>query len=151
MNIPKFLVIADCIHRHSGLMTLKWPGGIPIASQRTSNFTGWPVHTKTWKLTGRLFSDSLNSKGYVFDWNIYHEGHSWGLWRATCDEMLTFFFPKGSVPLRVNAIKQNNYALGQNYPNPFSGSTTIPVTVDRTRHVYAHTIFFKRKADTGGF
>jgi len=55
----------------------------------------------------QIFSDSLDSKGYIFDWNIYHEGHSWGLWRATCDEMLTFFFSKGSIPLVVNAEKQN--------------------------------------------
>ena len=77
----------------------------------------------------QTFSDSLDAKGYIFGWNIYHEGHSWGLWRATCDEILPFFFPKGSTPVGVNAVKPNNRALGQNYPNPFSVSTTIPVTV----------------------
>ncbi len=77
----------------------------------------------------QTFADSLEAKGYTFGWNIYHEGHSWGLWRATCDEILPFFFPKGSTPVGINAAKQNNNALGQNYPNPFSGSTTIPVTI----------------------
>ena len=77
----------------------------------------------------QTFADSLEAKGYTFGWKIYHEGHSWGLWRATCDEMLPFFFPKGSTPVGVKAAKQNNYALGQNYPNPFSVSTNIPVTI----------------------
>jgi enterochelin esterase-like enzyme len=77
----------------------------------------------------QTFTDSLDAKGYTYGWNIYHEGHSWGLWRATCDEILTFFFPKGSTPVGVHAVKQNTNALGQNYPNPFSGSTTIPLTV----------------------
>jgi enterochelin esterase-like enzyme len=77
----------------------------------------------------KTFSDSLTKKGYVFDYSIYHEGHSWGLWRATCDEMLTFFFPKGSAPLGIKVTERDNHVLGQNYPNPFSGLTTIPVTV----------------------
>jgi enterochelin esterase family protein len=83
----------------------------------------------------QTFSDSLDKKGYIFDGNIYHEGHSWGLWRATCDEMLTFFFPKGSTPVGVKAIEQNYYNLGQNYPNPFGLTTTIPFNVSGTNHV----------------
>ncbi len=75
------------------------------------------------------FSGSLDTKGYVFDYSLYHEGHSWGLWRATCDEMLAFFFPKGGAPLAIETMDMDNHMLGQNYPNPFTGTTIIPVTV----------------------
>jgi enterochelin esterase-like enzyme len=77
------------------------------------------------------FTDSLDKKGYTYDYNIYHEGHSWGLWRATCDEMLTWFFPKGSAPLGIQDVRDDKHILGQNYPNPFSGTTTIPLTVTK--------------------
>ena len=83
----------------------------------------------------QTFTDSLDEKRYTFDWNIYHEGHSWGLWRATSDEILIFFFPKGSTPVGVSTIKQNNYILGQNYPNPFGLTTTISFNVFGTNHV----------------
>jgi enterochelin esterase-like enzyme len=75
------------------------------------------------------FADSLDSKGYDFSWSRYPEGHSWGLWRATCDEILTFFFPAGSVPLSITNNNMAYYGLGQNYPNPFSTSAIIPITI----------------------
>jgi len=37
--------------------------------------------------------DYLIENGYDVYWKELPEGHSWGLWRATLDEMLTFFFP----------------------------------------------------------
>ena len=42
----------------------------------------------------RNFRDSLLNKGYDIKWLELPEGHSWGLWRATIDEMLICFFPK---------------------------------------------------------
>lgn len=42
------------------------------------------------------FADSvkqiLTQKGYDLRWNLWHEGHSWGNWRAHLDEALRFFF-----------------------------------------------------------
>lgn len=35
----------------------------------------------------------LNSNSWVVDWKVWHEGHSWGAWRAHLDESLTFFWP----------------------------------------------------------
>jgi len=37
--------------------------------------------------------DYLIETGYDITWKELPEGHSWGLWRATIDDMLTFFFP----------------------------------------------------------
>ncbi|MEQ9402780.1 MAG: alpha/beta hydrolase-fold protein [Cyclobacteriaceae bacterium] len=41
----------------------------------------------------RKVRDYLISTGYEVAWKELPEGHSWGLWRATLDEMLMFFFP----------------------------------------------------------
>jgi enterochelin esterase family protein len=40
-----------------------------------------------------VLKDSLISRGYKTDWLVLPEGHSWGLWRATIDTMLQYFFP----------------------------------------------------------
>lgn len=41
----------------------------------------------------RKVKDYLIEKGYDVVWKELPEGHSWGLWRATTDDMLEFFFP----------------------------------------------------------
>ena len=35
----------------------------------------------------------LENKGWDHKWFVWHEGHSWGSWRAHLDEALTFFWP----------------------------------------------------------
>ena len=35
----------------------------------------------------------LNSNSWDVEWKVWHEGHSWGAWRAHLDESLTFFWP----------------------------------------------------------
>ncbi|MEP1035384.1 alpha/beta hydrolase-fold protein [Ekhidna sp.] len=42
----------------------------------------------------RSVRDYLIENDYEIYWKELHEGHSWGLWRATIDDMLIFFFPK---------------------------------------------------------
>ncbi len=37
-------------------------------------------------------------KNWITNVTYYHEGHSWGLWRHTLDEMLEFFFPMVKEP-----------------------------------------------------
>ncbi len=71
------------------------------------------------------FIDSLNSKGYTNDYGVYPEGHSWGLWRATTDQILQYFFPAGPVSVDNSDIQITDYKLYQNYPNPFNPTTTI--------------------------
>ena len=42
----------------------------------------------------RPIKDYLVENQYELVWKELPEGHSWGLWRATIDDMLNFFFPK---------------------------------------------------------
>jgi enterochelin esterase family protein len=74
----------------------------------------------------RPFRDSMYAKGYRFDWLELPEGHSWGLWRATLDRFLLFFFPALSTGLKNNFSNgtKRDFALF-NYPNPFNPITTI--------------------------
>jgi enterochelin esterase family protein len=60
------------------------------------------------------------------DWLERPEGHSWGLWRASLDRMLEYFFPANpSGLLPDNNMIISEFNLFQNYPNPFNPSTTI--------------------------
>jgi enterochelin esterase family protein len=74
----------------------------------------------------RSFRDYLISAGYELDWLERPEGHSWGLWRATIDRMLEYFFPGSSTNLfAATTTSVDNFILYQNYPNPFNPVTTI--------------------------
>jgi len=74
----------------------------------------------------RMFRDYLISASYEIDWLERPEGHSWGLWRATIDRMLEYFYP--AAPNNVNDGDNNivdGFVLYQNYPNPFNPFTNI--------------------------
>ena len=74
----------------------------------------------------RLFRDFLISNNYELNWLERPEGHSWGLWRATIDFMLEYFFPPEPSSIDCNEpIVINDFLLFQNYPNPFNPSTVI--------------------------
>ena len=78
----------------------------------------------------RLFRDYLIGASYELDWLERPEAHSWGLWRATIDRMLEYFFP--ADPNNVNDGENNivnGFVLYQNYPNPFNPSTKIKYTI----------------------
>jgi enterochelin esterase family protein len=84
----------------------------------------WGTYESPLTQNMRSFRDSLLNKGYNFTWQERHEGHSWGLWRATTDFILQNFFPlltgvedRGELPVR--------FQLYQNYPNPFNPTTII--------------------------
>ncbi len=77
--------------------------------------------TKNW----RDNISKLDDKGYEFKYKEYFEGHSWGLWRATTDDILKYFFPTKN-PTSVDEIsKVTEFRLDQNYPNPFNPTTAI--------------------------
>jgi enterochelin esterase family protein len=46
--------------------------------------------------------DMLQGWGYSVTYHEYHEGHSWGNWRAHLDEILTTFWPAGAEPARLS-------------------------------------------------
>ena len=74
----------------------------------------------------RSFRDYLVSGGYEVDWLERHEGHSWGLWRASIDRMLEYFYPGNSTAvISKNSIEPGDFVLCQNYPNPFNPVTII--------------------------
>ncbi|MGB5530296.1 MAG: alpha/beta hydrolase-fold protein, partial [Ignavibacteriaceae bacterium] len=89
----------------------------------------------------RNFRDFLISANYELDWLERPEGHSWGLWRATIDRMLEYFFPDNSSEvIAENDFTPEDFILYQNYPNPFNPSTIInwqsPVGSWQTLKVY---------------
>ncbi len=78
------------------------------------------------------FRSALDIHGYEYDWQNYYEGHSWGLWRATTDDILMYFFPAGSSPaLGINNEISGAISVGQNYPNPVESTTYIPLNISK--------------------
>jgi enterochelin esterase family protein len=67
----------------------------------------------------------LDSKGYEYRYNEYHEGHSWGNWRAHIDNALEMFFPGAGTSTKEDEGAPATFSLAQNYPNPFNGNTRI--------------------------
>jgi enterochelin esterase family protein len=88
----------------------------------------------------RSLKDYLLNANYELDWLERPEGHSWGLWRATIDRMLIYFFPGGSSDVITEDFVPKDFILYQNYPNPFNPSTVIsyqlPVSGDVTLKIY---------------
>ena len=72
-----------------------------------------------------MVGDELLLQGYDLYSNEYPEGHSWGLWRATLDELLIFFFPPGLTPAPEIVPTASSLVL---FPNP----ARERVTLDRT-------------------
>lgn len=73
----------------------------------------------------RGFRDSLQSKGYEYEWLELPEGHSWGLWRANTDVLLTYFFPKQATKIQDEVNAFIDFKLFPNYPNPVNPTTKI--------------------------
>jgi enterochelin esterase family protein len=53
------------------------------------------------------FVDLVAAKGYPFRYRRYHEGHSWGNWRAHVGRALEWFFPP-KLPFSLKRIVNRN-------------------------------------------
>jgi len=70
--------------------------------------------------------DFLIGSSYEIDWLERPEGHSWGLWRATVDRILEYFFPGNPSNIFTEKDKSpERFMIYQNYPNPFNPLTVI--------------------------
>lgn len=89
-------------------------------------FAAWGTYEDTYQWM-RPFRDSLKKHGFAFGWSERPEGHSWGLWRATLDSMLSFLLPASTT----SDIKQTadkgamHFSLSSCYPNPFNSTASI--------------------------
>ncbi|MCR9131443.1 MAG: alpha/beta hydrolase-fold protein [bacterium] len=83
------------------------------------------------------FTAMLAEKEYPFKSNIWHDGHSWGNWRAHIDEALEFFFPFSDSTNTALPITESPHMieLSQNYPNPFNPTTTISFTLSEADEI----------------
>ncbi|MBT8380462.1 MAG: T9SS type A sorting domain-containing protein [Ignavibacteria bacterium] len=97
-------------------------------------YLDWGTYEPGIMTTARLFKDGLTTKGYDLVWNEWHEGHSWGSWRAHLDNALEYFFPK-TVGVAGEEEIPATYSLAQNYPNPFNPSTVIELSLPQAENV----------------
>ncbi|MFZ4455785.1 MAG: alpha/beta hydrolase-fold protein [Bacteroidales bacterium] len=74
-----------------------------------------------------LVDIAMKPKGYDYQFNIFHEGHSWGNWKAHLHFALEYFFPYSDLAQSVEPILNDlrSNSVGANYPNPFRLTTTI--------------------------
>lgn len=83
----------------------------------------WGTYEQSVFQNMQVVQTGLENLGYSFYGNYYPEGHSWGLWRATLDELLMELFPPGLVG--------SNDLLFQEYkpawPNPTSAGQMVSV------------------------
>ena len=77
--------------------------------------------------------DSLLFDGYDVHGLELPEGHSWGLWRATIDEIIPYFFPPGFMDLEeFPATKHEGIYV---YPNPARDQVTCAINLNAPKKV----------------
>jgi enterochelin esterase-like enzyme len=101
----------------------------------------WGSYEGDIRIDMSILKDELITKGYELDWLELPESHSWGLWRATIDRILEYFYPSSATRIEDrDTNKDESFMLKQNYPNPFNPSTlisySIPVSSFVTLKIY---------------
>ncbi|MDX1701765.1 MAG: alpha/beta hydrolase-fold protein, partial [Melioribacteraceae bacterium] len=94
-------------------------------------YVDWGSYEGSITIDSQVLVNFLESAGYDVKSNEWHEGHSWGSWRAHLDEALEYFFPYDSIAVAVenNEVLPSSFSLSQNYPNPFNPSTVIKYSI----------------------
>ena len=88
-------------------------------------YVDWGTYEQSIASSGHAFEDILQQQGATFRTNEWHEGHSWGSWRAHQDIMLEYFFPGVNATSR-STLEQPDNNLGISvFPNPASSTATI--------------------------
>ena len=106
-----------------------WPNDSEVANMYTGSHKDIRIYFTVGSYEGigvdlNDFINSLTALNYDFDWDLYYEGHSWGQWRATIDNILMHFFPfKPALDISTPFFENNPAAYI--YPNPWSISATL--------------------------
>lgn len=100
----------------------------PIKNIKWSSI--WGSYEGTIASDMRMLKDELIARGYEIDWLELPEGHSWGLWRATIDKILEYFFLANTNRVEdEGTLIPKFFELKQNYPNPFNPNTNIRFSI----------------------
>jgi enterochelin esterase family protein len=71
------------------------------------------------------FDDMMDTHGIAHQSRLFHEGHSWGLWRATIDEGLLFCEGVQSGDGPLPEVPADGCLRLAAFPNPFSSRLTL--------------------------
>lgn len=79
----------------------------------------------------RAFVPVLRSKGYEHHYQEFHEGHSWGNWRAHIDDALVFFFARLLSTDMPSTPEGQGFRIDPAWPNPASTQITLRFSLAR--------------------
>jgi len=86
----------------------------------------WGTYEGLWE-NMRAFKDFLMDNDYDLHWQELPEGHSWGLWLATIDEMVPYFFPPEFMG--TGELMQGELEEIIIYPNPVNDKVNLTLDI----------------------